>query len=230
MISCAIIEDDSISRTMVEGLAEKTNLLSVVGSFASAQEAMPWLNKNKVDLLFLDIEMPGISGIDLLKVLAHKPEVIIISSNPEYAIDAFEFSVADYLLKPVKDYSRFLHAVNKVASRLSKTNTDSDGDDHLFVKIDSLLHKLSMEDILWIEAFGDYVKIQAKDKLHTVYSTLKKIEEKLPSDKFLRVHRSFIINLEKISNIDSSNLEIDKKIIPISENYKEQLLNKIKIL
>jgi DNA-binding LytR/AlgR family response regulator len=228
MISCAIIEDDSISRTMIEGLAEKTNLVSVEGSFASAQEAMPWLNKHQVDLLFLDIEMPGISGIDLLRVLTHKPEVIIVSSKPDYAIDAFEFSVADYLLKPVKDYSRFLHAVNKVAARLSKTNTDTDN--HLFVKVDSLLQKLSMEDVLWIEAFGDYVKIQTTEKIHTVYSTLKKLEERLPTDKFLRVHRSFIINLEKISNIDSSNLEIDKKIIPISENYKEQLLNKIKIL
>ncbi len=228
MISCAIIEDDSISRTMIEGLAEKTNLLTVEGSFASAQEAMPWLNKHQVDLLFLDIEMPGISGIDLLRVLAHKPEVIIVSSKPDYAIDAFEFSVADYLLKPVKDYSRFLHAVNKVAARLSKTNTDTDN--HLFVKVDSLLQKLSVEDVLWIEAFGDYVKIQTIEKIHTVYSTLKKLEERLPTDKFLRVHRSFIVNLEKISNIDSTNLEIDKKIIPISENYKEQLLNKIKIL
>jgi DNA-binding LytR/AlgR family response regulator len=228
MISCAIIEDDSISRTMIEGLAEKTNLLSVEGSFPSAQEAMPWLNKHQVDLLFLDIEMPGISGIDLLRVLANKPEVIIVSSKPDYAVDAFEFSVADYLLKPVKDYSRFLHAVNKVAARLSKTNTDTDN--HLFVKVDSLLQKLNMDDVLWIEAFGDYVKIQTTDKMHTVYSTLKKLEDRLPSDKFLRVHRSFIVNLEKISNIDSTNLEIDKKIIPISENYKEQLLNKIKIL
>jgi DNA-binding LytR/AlgR family response regulator len=228
MISCAIIEDDSISRTMIEGLAEKTNLLSVEGSFPSAQEAMPWLNKHQVDLLFLDIEMPGISGIDLLRVLANKPEVIIVSSKPDYAVDAFEFSVADYLLKPVKDYSRFLHAVNKVAARLSKTNTDTDN--HLFVKVDSLLQKLNMGDVLWIEAFGDYVKIQTTDKMHTVYSTLKKLEDRLPSDKFLRVHRSFIVNLEKISNIDSTNLEIDKKIIPISENYKEQLLNKIKIL
>jgi DNA-binding LytR/AlgR family response regulator len=228
MVSCAIIEDDSISRTMIEGLAEKTNLLSVEGSFPSAQEAMPWLNKNQVDLLFLDIEMPGISGIDLLRVLAYKPEVIIVSSKPDYAIDAFEFSVADYLLKPVKDYSRFLHAVNKVAARLSKTNTDTDN--HLFVKIDSLLHKLSTDDILWIEAFGDYVKIQTIEKLHTVYTTLKKIEERLPAEKFLRVHRSHIINLDKISNIDTTNLVIGKKIIPISENYKEQLLNRIKIL
>jgi DNA-binding LytR/AlgR family response regulator len=228
MISCAIIEDDNISRTMIEGLAEKTNLLSVVGSFASGQESMQWLNKNQVDLLFLDIEMPGMSGIELLKVLVHKPAVIVISSKPEYAIDAFDFSVADYLLKPVKDYSRFLQAVNKVAARLSKP--DADTDDHLFVKIDSLLHKLKTDDILWIEAFGDYIKIQTKEKLYTAYATLKKMEERLPTEKFIRVHRSFIINLEKISNIDTSNLMIDKKVIPISENHKAQLLKKIKIL
>lgn len=227
-LTCAIVEDESISRTMIEGLAEKTKLLTVKASFVSPQDAVAWLNENEVDLLFLDVVMPGMTGIDLLRALVYKPEVIIISSTPEYAIDAFEFSVVDYLLKPVKDYGRFLLAVNKVVARKSKKQAPVDS--FLYIKIDSLLHKLSIDDILWVEAFGDYVKIQTKDHLHTAYSTLKNIEEHLPGDRFVRVHRSYIVNLTRISNIDSSNLEIEKKIIPISENYRAQLLNKIQIL
>jgi DNA-binding LytR/AlgR family response regulator len=228
MISCAIVEDDTLSRKIVEMLCERTGLLLVKNSFSSAQESMRWLAKNEVDLLFLDIEMPEISGIDLLKVLARRPEVIIISSNPNHAIDAFELSVADYILKPIKDYNRFLQAVNKVAARLNKGGNETNSS--IFIKLDSLLHKLNVDDIFWIEAFGDYIKIQTTDKLHTVYSTLKKIEEKLDSKKFLRVHRSFIINTSKITNLSPNNLEINKRIIPISETYKEVLLQRLSIL
>lgn len=227
-LDCIIVEDESISRSMIENLVSKTNFLTLKGSFTSGEEAMPWLLNNEVDLIFLDIEMPGITGIDLLKSLIVKPEIIIISANPEYAIDAFDFAVADYLLKPIKDYGRFLQALSKVISQKNKVNVDSQK--QLYIKIDSLLQKLDIEDILWVEALGDYVKIQTSDKLHTVYSTLKKLEERLSSEKFSRVHRSYIVNLEKINNIDSSNLTIGKKIIPISDNYKKALFNKIKIL
>lgn len=227
-LDCIIVEDESISRSMIENLVSKTNFLTLKGSFTSGEEAMPWLLNNEVDLIFLDIEMPGITGIDLLKSLIVKPEIIIISANPEYAIDAFDFAVSDYLLKPIKDYGRFLQALSKVISQKNKVNVDSQK--QLYIKIDSLLQKLDIEDILWVEALGDYVKIQTSDKLHTVYSTLKKLEERLSSEKFSRVHRSYIVNLEKINNIDSSNLTIGKKIIPISDNYKKALFNKIKIL
>jgi DNA-binding LytR/AlgR family response regulator len=230
-LSCAIVEDESISRMMIENLAQKTGFLSIKHSFSSPSAALLWLNENKVDLIFLDVEMPEISGIELLQALVYKPAVIIISSNPKYAIDAFQFSVVDYLLKPVNDYGRFLQAVTKVASRLKNESPVTEvSEHHLFVRIDSVLHKIAIEDILWIEAFGDYIKIQTNDKLQTTYGTLKKIEERLPSAKFVRVHRSFIVNVDKISNIDSTNLIIDKKIIPISETHKAQLLAKIKIL
>jgi DNA-binding LytR/AlgR family response regulator len=230
-LSCAIVEDETISRMMIENLAQKTGFLSVKHSFSSPTAALQWLNENKVDLIFLDVEMPEISGIELLQALLYKPAVIIISSNPKYAIDAFQFSVVDYLLKPVNDYGRFLQAVTKVASRLKNESPVTEvSEHHLFVRIDSVLHKIAIEDILWIEAFGDYIKIQTNDKLQTTYGTLKKIEERLPSAKFVRVHRSFIVNVDKISNIDSTNLIIDKKIIPISETHKAQLLAKIKIL
>jgi DNA-binding LytR/AlgR family response regulator len=229
-LTCAIIEDEEISRMMIEGLAEKTGLLSIQASFSSAQEAAVWLNDHEVDLLFLDIEIPDFSGFDLLKGLNYKPEVIVVSGNPNYAAQAYELSLTDYLVKPVKDYSRFLTAVTKVVSRKKLTSRKARTDEALFVKIDSLLLKLNVDEIHWIEAFGDYVKIQTLVKQHTVYSTLKKIEDKLDNKKFVRVHRSFIVNISKITNIDPSNLQIDKQIIPISGTYKDELLNRISIL
>jgi DNA-binding LytR/AlgR family response regulator len=228
LLTCAIIEDDTISMTMMEGLADKTELLDVKGKFSSSNKAMPWLLENPVDLLFLDIEMPGMSGLDLLKSLPYKPEVIIVSSKPQYAIEAYDLSVTDYLLKPVTDYGRFLAAITKVMTK--RKNHQPKQDENLFVKIESLLLKLDINEILWIEAFGDYIKINTSDKMHTVYSTLKKVEEKLPSQKFVRVHRSYVVNITKITNIDPNNLEISKKIIPVSSTYRDDLLNKISVL
>jgi DNA-binding LytR/AlgR family response regulator len=228
--SCAIVEDDNISRSIIEGLIEKTGLLSIAGSFSSALEASRWLNEHEIDLLFLDVEMPDLSGLDLFRSLIYKPNIIIISANPEYAVHAFELSCVDYLVKPVKDYARFLAAVNKfVVSKKSNLN-GSQPDSNLFVKVDSLLLKLKTDDIFWVEASGDYIKIQTKEKVHTVYSTLKKIEEKLDNKVFVRVHRSYLVNITHITNIDPSNLEINKKIIPISGTYKEELLNRISVL
>lgn len=211
-------------------MVEKSGALTIAASFTSPTEAVQWLVANPVDLLILDMEMPELNGIELLSCLLNKPDIIIISGNPSFAIDAFQYSVTDYLLKPVKDYGRFLKAVNKVVSKVKPSAPVTLADhDSLFVKVDSLLQKLNTNDILWVEAFGDYIKIQSADKVYTVYSTLKKIEEKLP-EKFVRVHRSYIVNISKITNIDPNNLEINKKIIPISGSYREDLLNKIKVL
>lgn len=215
---------------MIENLAARTGLLEVKGSFSSAQQASLWLNNNEIDLIFLDIEIPDFSGFELLKGLSYKPEVIVISGNPGYAVQAYELSLTDFLAKPIKDYPRFLASVNKVVARKKTPTAQPMTDESIFVKIDSLLVNLSVNDILWIEAFGDYVKIQTKEKLHTVYSTLKKFEDRLDSKKFVRVHRSYIVNISKITNINPSNLQINQKIIPISGSYKEDLLSRIRIL
>ena len=229
-VKCAIIEDDSISRTMIKALVEKTKSLELIGSFASALEAIPWLNTNEVDLLFLDVEMPEVTGLEMLRSLPHKPEVIVISANPEYAVEAFDLAVTDYLVKPVKDYARFLTAVNKVIAKGAHARKEEKEGKSFFVKVDSLLLKLDVDTILWIEAFGDYVRIQTTEKLHTVYSTLKNVEEKLNDKKFIRVHRSYIVNISRISNINPNNLEISSKVIPISTTYRDELLNRINVL
>ena len=227
-LNCVIVEDDNFSLALIERLVEKSGLLNLLSSFTSPKDAILWLTKNPVDLLFLDMEMPDISGLELLRSLSHKPDVIIVTSNPAYAVEAFEFSIIDYLIKPVKDYGRFLAAIQKVFVKRNMSNPVEK--ETIFVKVESLLLKIDIDDILWIEAFGDYIKIQMDDKIYTVYSTLKKTIEKLPKKKFVRVHRSFIINISKITNIDPNNLEINKKIIPISASYKEELLRMINIL
>ncbi len=227
-LTCAIIEDDPVSMSVIQGLAEKTGLFQSISCLDSSSKAVGWLIDNPVDLIFLDVEMPDLTGLELLKSLTNKPAIIIISSNPKYAVDAFEYSVTDFLLKPVKDYVRFLTAVNKV--KFKERPDDKRAEEELFVKVDSLLMKLNFEDIVWVEASGDYIKIQTSDKVQVVYSTLKKMEEKLPPHKFVRVHRSFLVNISKITNIDSSNLEINKKIIPISGTYKDDLLKRISVL
>jgi len=227
-LTCAIVEDDKVSLAMVEALAEKTGLLEVKATFTEPERAVSWLVESVVDLLFLDVEMPGMTGIELLRSLPYRPQVIIISASTEYAVQSYDLAVTDYLLKPVRDYSRFLMAVNRALANIRKDPARQD--DNFFVRIDSLLLRLNIEEILWIEAFGDYIKIQTPDKVHTVYATLKKVEEKITDKRFVRVHRSYIVNVTKITNIDPNNLEINKKIIPISGTYKEALLNRISIL
>jgi DNA-binding LytR/AlgR family response regulator len=218
---CAIIDDDDISLSIIEALALKTNLLDVKATFNDPMKAIAWLTKHQVDLLILE----------MFRSLPVKPAVIIVSGKAQYAVEAFDLAITDYLLKPVNDYARFLTAVNKVlARRTQNATTEKKSDSDLFVKSDSLLLKLNLEDILWVEASGDYVKIQTSDKTHMIYATLKKVEDKLDPVKFVRVHRSYIVNLSKISNIDINNLEINKRIIPISGTYRDDLLSKISIL
>ncbi len=230
-LTCAIVEDDPVSSVIIRGLADKTGVLNALNMFSSPSEAIPWLMANEVDLLFLDVEMPGMTGLDMVRTLGYKPAIIVVSAKPNYAVEAFDLSVADYLVKPVKDYSRFLAAVNKViANRKLADGKDKATDETLFVKVDSLLMKLDIETILWIEAFGDYIKIQTTEKNYTVYATLKKLEEKLDPQKFVRVHRSFIVNFTKATSIDPASIEINKKIIPVSGTYKNGLLEKINVL
>lgn len=227
-LSCIIIDDDRISIQVLEELVNKTDLLEFVASFTSAPAALQLLQKQEIDLIFLDVEMPEMTGLEFLQSLTKKPEIIITSSKQKYALEAFNSDVTDYLLKPISEYSRFVKAVMKVVDNKAEnieSNTDS-----IFVKVDSLLINLEFTNILWVEAYGDYVKINTPEKTYTVYSKLKVMEERLPDSTFFRVHRSYIVNLTKIENIDHTNLQIGSKIIPISNSYKDALINKINLL
>ena len=229
-MKCVIIDDDPIAAAVIEGLVIKTPFLELSRTFNDPLEAINYFNEaSAADLVFLDIEMPKLSGLDLVKVLPGQQKVIITSSKKDYALAAFDFNVVDYLLKPVTDYPRFLKAVNKAKETTSPANeTVTPG--NVFVKVDSLLVNLDLGEILYVEAFGDYVKIHTPAKVYVVYSTLKAVESKLPREMFQRVHRSYLVGLKHVSNIDQGNLQVKNKIIPISGSYKEALINRLNVL
>lgn len=225
-ITCVIIEDDEVSISVVSRLIEKTPFLKLERAFTQPVEALNYLSQNEVDVVFLDIEMPEMSGFDLLQSLRKRPAIIVMTSNDQYAVKAFDYAVDDFLVKPVTDYPRFLKAVTKVLD-LRKEQPVADT---FFVKADSLLHNVGTDNLLYIEAFGDYVKIHLVDKVLMVLSTLKALESRLPSSQFVRVHRSYIVNIKKIKSIDSRNILIGENEIPLAPNYREDLLSKIELL
>ena len=232
-LSCIIVDDDPMSIKIMEAHVAKTAFLEHTASFSNSIEAAAALRDSDIDLVFLDVEMPEMSGLDLIKTLEHRPEIILVTSQKDYALEAFELAVSDFLLKPVDDYSRFLKACLKVQKELQKEKVAVSGEDtsdNIFLKIDSLLVNFKMNEILWIEAYGDYVKVHTSDKVHVVYSTLKAVAENLPSSEFVRIHRSYIVRIDQIKNIDAYNLQIENHIIPISKSYKSDLLEKIKTL
>ena len=229
VMNCIAVDDDQLSLKILEGLIAKTDMLNLLGTFDDAVEAANVTTNQNIDLIFLDVEMPEMTGLELIKTLDKKPQIIIVSSKSKYALDSYNYDVVDYLLKPVENYARFLQAVQKAHKNFQQKNP-KEADDYIFIKVDSLFLNFNFHDILWVEAFGDYVKIITEEKIYTVYSTLKTIEKKLPEDDFIRVHRSYIVRIDKIKNVDLSNLQIKNKIIPISNTYRQSFFERINTL
>ncbi|WP_068472426.1 LytR/AlgR family response regulator transcription factor [Saccharicrinis aurantiacus] len=235
-MNCIIIDDDKFSTKVIAEFIEKSGDLNLVGTYDNAVDGINYLNgKNSdgIDLLFLDIEMPDMTGIDLLKTLNVLPQVIIYSSKEKYALESYEYNVTDYLLKPV-NYPRFIKAVSKAKENTEKKDDISKSNSEIFIKNNSSLVRVKYDDILWIEALENYVVVNTfKDKF-TIHFTMKAISEKMPSDKFVRVHRSFIVNIGKIRVIEDNSVviktEIGSKVIPIGKSYKEQLMNDINLI
>jgi DNA-binding LytR/AlgR family response regulator len=228
-IKCILVDDEEMSRKMVEALVNRLDNWKLIQSCENALQARDFLQKNQVDVLFLDIEMGELSGLDLLKIIKIQPEVIIISSKEKYALDAFEFEVTDYLLKPVA-LDRFMKAVERVESRLSRDDQNYTTSDSVFVKANNQIMSIKLTDIQWVEAYGDYVNIYTEKDRLVIHSTMKGIESKLPSEQFIRVHRSYIIRIDKINAIDETLIVIGKKLIPIGDSYKAELMNRLKFL
>lgn len=230
--SCILVDDDRMSLKILQSLVSKTPFLQMVGAYENPVEAFKALSESKVDILFLDVEMPEMTGLELLDTLSDLPQIILTTSKQTYAVDAFEYEVTDFLLKPITNYSRFLKAVRKAKALLESTDEKPSNNEinHIFIKVDSLLVKFYLDEILYIEAFGDYVKIHTEEKTSIVHAKLRTVEEKLPQSDFVRIHRSYIVRLDKINNIDPSNLEIGKKVIPISNSYRANFLAKINTL
>ncbi|MFC3562871.1 LytR/AlgR family response regulator transcription factor [Pedobacter jamesrossensis] len=231
-MQCIIIDDSAVARTTLSFLCEQVKDLLVLAEFTGAIEAYSFLSEKDVDLLFLDIEMPGMNGIELARNLSARcPLIIFTTSKKEYAIDAFDLHVADYLVKPVMP-SRFFQAVDRVREALENRESKviMQGCDFVFVRESGMIRKVEIAEICYLEAMGDYVKIITSSKLHVVHSTLKTLEGKLPPNLFLRVHRSFIISIAQIDYMQESSVRMCERFIPVGDNYKKLLFQRMNML
>jgi len=226
-----IIDDNPIARATLKHLAGQIGGVNVVAEYSTAIEAYNHLQKEPVDLLFLDIEMPEMTGIELTKNLKQKDLVIIFTtSKREYAVEAFELNVADYIVKPVTP-ARFLQAVNK-AKEITDSKRDEVqlvNDEFIFVRDSNVTRRLKLDDILFAEAMGDYVKFHTMQKTYTIHGTLKMAESKLPETAFIKVHRSYIVAVGKIDTLQEGGIVINSNFIPVADAYKKSLNNRINI-
>ncbi|MBD0258219.1 MAG: response regulator transcription factor [Cytophagales bacterium] len=232
-IPCIIVDDDRMSLRILQSLVEKTDFLRLVGAYDNALQAARALVEHEVDLLFLDVEMPDMTGLELIETLERKPQIIITTSKEQYAMKAYDHDAADFLLKPIDNYARFLKAVRKAMGNLRKSAAAPAGSEPtntVFIKVDSLLVNFDLKEVLYLEAYGDYVKIHTDKKTFVVHTKLRTMEDTLPTKDFVRVHRSFIVRIDKIKNIDTGNLQLGSKIIPISNSYRPGLFEKIQTL
>lgn len=233
-MDCIIIDDDATARLIITQFCLKTKNLNVLEEFSSAIEAIKYLNTNTVDLIFLDIHMPTFSGFDFIKTLKNSPNVILTTSDKDYALEAFEYkSVVDYLVKPIT-IDRFNKSLEKLNLMSDREHSDIEDksklEEYIYVNVDRRLVKVNIPNIYLIEAKGDYINIKTDEKNYIVHSTLKKIEEKLPSNIFFKVHRSFIINCSEIIDIEDNTVLIKKDVVPVSRSNKAELMKKLNLL
>lgn len=226
-----IVDDNDIARTTLAYLAKQVPDLSIVSEFSNAIEAYHYLQSNSVDLIFLDIEMPEMTGIELTKTLSGKETIIIFTtSKKEYALEAFELNIADYLLKPIMPV-RFLQAVSKAQTILEsrKENVEITRDEFLFVRDSNITRRLKLDDIFYAEAMGDYVKFYTKEKMFAIHGKMKTAEERLPKDHFIRVHRSYIVSVGKIDTLQDGGIMINGKFIPVADAYRKALNTRMNV-
>ena len=235
-MKCIIIDDEKMARVILKTLCNEIQSLEVLEDFPNAIEAIKYLNKNRVDLIFLDIHMPNFNGLDFIRSLKDPPKIILITSDPNFAIEAFEYDfIVDYLLKPLQ-FDRFKKSIEKAKIKnltlvSNETNTSTNEiENDFYISIDRRLIKIDLPSIYLIEAKGDYIKIKTENKDYIVHSTLKKIEEKLPDSLFLKIHRSFIINLKKIIDIEDNSVLIKKDVIPVSRSKRPELMKRLDLL
>ena len=223
MMTCAIIDDDEINRLTLAHYVELTPNLKLVASLADGIAGLTFFREgHKVDVLFLDIEMPHLSGLELLRVLSDPPEVVITTARQDFAVDAFELRVTDYLVKPF-DFARFTQAVQRVASRRAPAAADSPTSADLFVKVNSRMVRINFDEVLYVEALSDYVNIVTPKHKYIVYTTLKALETRLGTfPNFMRVHRSYLLNVQHIESIEDNTANLSGgHFVPIGKSYQE---------
>lgn len=227
-LNCLIVDDEPLALDLLENYVTKTPFLSLAGRCENAFQAMERIQQNDIDLLFLDIQMPDLNGIEFSKTLGERPKVIFTTAFDQYAVEGFRVNALDYLLKPIS-YPEFLQAANKAKrwyERSSKATAPTESPNTIFVKSDYKLVQIDLNKVLYIEGVKDYVRIFLEDDAKPVMSlmSMKSMEERLPADRFMRVHRSFIVQMDKIKTIERNRIVFGKEYIPISDTYKEKFM------
>ena len=230
-LKCFIVEDEIMALKSLSNLCQKMEQLELIDALSNGEEALKRIESEEVDLIFLDIEMPGMSGLELLDRLTVSPQVIFTTGNKEYAFEAFEYEVTDFLKKPITQL-RFSKAVEKAILRQEQLNAISSASskNEIYIKSDGRFIRIAYENILYFENVGDYVKVITTEGNHIIHGSLKSIDSRIKHPRFLKVHRTYIVNLDKIKDIEDNTLVIDKSVIPISRAHKPILMRTINIL
>ncbi|MBI1182692.1 response regulator [bacterium] len=222
MYKCVVIDDDELSRGAMRHLISHYQDLELVAEFSDGQKALAFLQETKIDLLFVDVLMPGISGLELIQKIAADTGVIIISDYKEFAVDAFTLQVIDYLHKPVK-IDRFAVAVRKFYQKMSSGKQEQVKGRHLFLKVDGIYRKISFDEIVYIENDGNYINIVTQSDTITPYGTIKEIESRLPAKLFFKPHRSYLVSINFVEGVDENFIITPKKLIPISRDKRKEI-------
>jgi two-component system response regulator LytT len=235
-MNCIIIDDEEMARAIIAQFITNYSDINIANQFSNALQAIKYLNQNDVDLIFLDIHMPDFTGFDFIQTIKNPPKIILVTSDKNFAIEAFEYEcIVDYLVKPISE-DRFQKAIQKAntyqrtSSFIETTAVAEDNVKEFYVNIDRRLIKIEMASVNIVQAKGDYIHIKTEGKNYIVHSTLKKIEDKLPKDLFLKVHRSFIINTKKIIDIEDNSVLIAKDVIPVSRANRPELMKRLNLL
>jgi DNA-binding LytR/AlgR family response regulator len=228
-MNCILIDDEPLARKGLREYIQDVDFLNLVAEFDNPLKATDLLSKDEVDLVFLDIHMPKITGLEFLRSLQHPPQVIFTTAYPQYAVEGFDLNVLDYLVKPIS-FDRFLKAVLKAKEAVGRkaiSQPSQTKEDYVFIKSDNKLVKIFYHDILFVEALQNYVTIHTSNKKYITYLTFKSMEESLPADQFIRVHKSFLVSASKIESIEGNIVRIGSHEIPISRTIKEEVLEKL---
>lgn len=232
MIRVIIVDDDELCISVIEDMISQLDDFICIETFQNALDAYNYLEANDVDVVFLDVEMPKMGGIELLKNLKKSPMVVMITSHEEFALESYEYNVTDFLKKPA-EWSRFLKTIEKIRKEfldLAAQLLETSDQEHVFIKTDSKLVQLNLSQVLWVEALGNYIRVHTEEDKYTVLSTMKEIEAKLPAKDFIRVQRSFIIRVDKVKAIEDNYIIIKDKEIHIGKSYKEDFNKRINYL
>ncbi|MCC9016194.1 MULTISPECIES: LytTR family DNA-binding domain-containing protein [Flavobacterium] len=229
-IKCVLVDDEPLAIKVLQNYFTNFTDFEVIGTFNNSLEALDFINSTTVDAVFLDINMPMMTGFELISLIENKTKVIITTAFREFAAESYDLDVLDYLVKPIP-LPRFIKCINKITTEYNLKNNIKvetvKGDSHIFIKVDKKMMKINIEEILFVEGMKEYIKVVTSDKTYITHKSLTSLSEELPADRFLRIHKSYVIALNKVKSIEGNRIQIQSYTIPIGRNYSKEVKNKI---